>query len=482
MGNCSPDLLIESLEQEAKSKLLSPEILRRFQYEPYRMKISYMIQKIKMLLGEDIKAAPYYHAKDFLSDLELIKQSLTLSGLMETANNRRLNSLINRVKVFDFHFISLDIRQHSSVHEQAVAELLKAAGVIKNYQKLSEDKKLQVLETELYNPRPLLPVNARISKTTKMVLETFRTIADSIHIDQNSIGSYIISMTHQISDVLEVLLLAKEIGLWKIEKNKVNSILNIAPLFETVEDLENALSLLEKLFTHDLYKKHLAAQNNFQEIMLGYSDSNKDGGYWMANWALFKGQEAIAATCKKYGIEFRLFHGRGGTVGRGGGRSNQAISALPQNSQNGKMRFTEQGEVISFRYAQPQIAHRHIEQIISAVIKSTYDSSKKTDISPEKREMMERIALNSMTAYRKLINDKNFWNWYKEITPIEAIGKLPIASRPISRKSKLKYKQALLEDITYTASRNLNRTMMMELANNDWIEHHHHIIITGATG
>lgn len=174
-------------------------------------------------------------------------------------------------------------------------------------------------------------------------------------------------MTHGISDMMEVMLIAKEVGLWSYTKGKVDSQLDVVPLFETIEDLENSAGLMGQMYEHDLYTKHLSSRDNFQEIMLGYSDSNKDGGYWMANWALDKAQYELGTVCRKHEVDFRLFHGRGGTVGRGGGQSNQAIVAMPAVANNGRIRFTEQGEVISFRYMLSSITHRHLEQIVNAM-------------------------------------------------------------------------------------------------------------------
>ena len=251
----------------------------------------------------------------------------------------------------------------------------------------------------------------------------------------NSIGSYVISMTHAVSDMLEALLLAKEAGLWRIRNSAVESPLDIVPLFETISDLERSGELMADIFASPVYRRHLSARANFQEIMLGYSDSNKDGGYWTANWALEKGLGTLAEVCRDHDIAFRFFHGRGGSVGRGGGRANQAIFAMPTQSKNGRIRFTEQGEVISFRYAQAPIARRHLEQIANAVLQTASPDHCGLECSPPMRQMMETISRRAMAAYRGLIDDPAFWEWYKAVTPIEHIGHLPIASRPISRKS-----------------------------------------------
>jgi len=245
-------------------------------------------------------------------------------------------------------------------------------------------------------------------------------------------------MTHDVSDMLEVLLLAKEVGLVRYKNGQIESDLDVVPLLETIEDLENGNPLLRSLFNNEAYKLHLKSRNSFQEIMLGYSDSNKDGGYWMANWALHKAQNSISNVCHEFKLDFRLFHGRGGTVGRGGGRANKAISALPANCQNGRIRMTEQGEVITFRYALPEIAHRHLEQITSAMITATYQAMKqeKSQFGFDEASvytLMEKISKESMNHYRSLIDHEEFWHWYSDVTPIRHISRLQIASRPVSR-------------------------------------------------
>jgi phosphoenolpyruvate carboxylase len=231
--------------------------------------------------------------------------------------------------------------------------------------------------------------------------------------------------------MLEVVLLSHETG-------NIHAY-DIVPLFETIEDLQNSASLMEQAFKDPAYSTVLAARGQFQEIMLGYSDSNKDGGYWMANWALHLAQKSLAETCETHKVDVRLFHGRGGTVGRGGGRANQAVTALPRACHNGRIRFTEQGEVISFRYANPDIAHRHIEQVVNAVFRTTakahYKDQTVWQMFPGIADVIHGVANASMKRYRELIDDPKFWAWYTRITPIEHISRLPIASRPVSRKT-----------------------------------------------
>src|SRR5690606_17642111 len=304
-----------------------------------------------------------------------------------------------------------------------------ASGVHPDYESLGEEEKLAILSAELGSPRPLLPRGARLTGVAAEALETFEVIQDALRLDPASIGSYIVSMTHDVSDLLEPLLLAKEVGLWSSESGAP---LDFVPLFETIDDLAAAGDRMRAIFAEPTYQGQLRARGGFQEIMLGYSDSNKDGGYWMANWALHKAQESLGRACREAGVSFRLFHGRGGTVGRGGGRASHAILALPPEARNGRIRITEQGEVISFRYALPEIAHRHVEQIVHAMLVA---DRQRTDRNELDEELIAEIADRSMAAYRALVEAPDLWEWYTRVTPIEQISRLPIASRPVSRRS-----------------------------------------------
>ncbi|MDX1618224.1 MAG: phosphoenolpyruvate carboxylase [Balneolaceae bacterium] len=437
------DALRNSIAEDKKEFTLSERYQRLYRHEPYRQKVTLIMHKLDHQLqtlresrrSEVIEEAKRYRAADFIDDLELIAASLKQSGLEGVSSYGALNDLIIRARTFGFHLAGLDIRQHSRLHEEAVSELLSLANVTDEYPDLSEDQKVEVLSQELANPRPLCPVKAEVADGTRELLEVFNLIGEMLELDENSFGCYIISMTHGISDMLEVLILAKEAGLWSVTRNRVESRIDVVPLFETIEDLEECGRLMTRIYDNELYSRQIEARDNFQEIMLGYSDSNKDGGYWMANWALEKAQQKLGTVCRKYEVDFRLFHGRGGTVGRGGGRSNQAILALPPISNNGRIRFTEQGEVISFRYSLASIAHRHLEQVVNAMIRITVSEEDPTQENREMfEEVMEQVAERSMQAYRDLIDDPEFWPWYTGITPIGHISRLPIASRPVSRK------------------------------------------------
>lgn len=432
-----PKGLAESVARDADREGSEPAGVRRFHGESYRMKVTYMMMRLEKIRKETDGKSAGYTVAEFIDDLKVIEHSLIKSGFTDLACYGRLVRIRDLARTFGFHLASLDVRQHSQVHEQTVSQLLASAGVEDDYTALSEDARVKILTRELANPRPLKPHDAELPEDAREVLNSFATIREAVQREPLSVGAYIVSMTHTVSDLLEVLLLAKETGLWQLRKGKVTCPIDIVPLFETIEDLQAAGDLMDAFFRHELYRKQVAARGDFQEIMLGYSDSNKDGGYWMSNWALHKAQAALGEVCRKNGIKFRLFHGRGGTVGRGGGRAGQAILAMPPVVRNGSIRFTEQGEVISFRYALADIARRHLEQIVNASLRGSCPMLPNVSAThnPKDEELMERIAVRAMAAYRELVEDPAFWIWYTQTTPIEHISRLPIASRPVSRKA-----------------------------------------------
>ncbi len=436
-----PSELLKSLKKDEKEVPLSDRYKRHYKNEPFRRKIAHMMRRIEILKNsllkskhEVIKSASAYTSDDFIDELELVKESLIKSGLENIALTGRFNDLLIRAKTFRFHLCALDIRQHSGLHEETVSELIKIANVHDDYGSLNEDDKVRLLTAELKNPRPLVPKQIKLSETAEKILGVFYLLQDGLKVDKHAFGCYIISMTHGVSDLLEVMILAKEAGLWSYNRGKVESRLDVVPLFETIDDLEKSPRLMKSILSNEVYGKQVQARKDFQEIMLGYSDSNKDGGYLIANWALQKAQHKLGAVLRENNIDFRLFHGRGGSVGRGGGRSNRAILGLPSISNNGRIRFTEQGEIISFRYSLPEITRRHLEQVVNAVVRVTAGEGKKSlDDTDDTESIMNRISDISMKAYRDLIDHPDFWEWFRYITPVEHIGNLPIASRPVSR-------------------------------------------------
>ena len=384
-------------------------------HEPYRRLVTWIIKQIEEQTS--------YSPQDLIAHLELMRGALERSGFGDVARHGRIARSLVLARTFGFHLAALDIRQHSRVHEQAVAELLGSG-----YETLSEEERLRELSAGL--TRRHEGTKNELSEVAREMVAVFQLIRRARERDPASIGSYIISMTHSVSDVLEPMWLAQLAGL--------DGELDFAPLFETIEDLHHAGERMKALFEHPVYRAHLKRRGDFQEIMLGYSDSNKDGGYWMANWAQHRAQEALGRVCREYGIEFRLFHGRGGTVGRGGGRAGGAIDAMPPVAHNGRIRVTEQGEVISFRYALPGLAHRHTEQLVSAMLRTKVAAAEHElprEPAAADQALMDEIAERSMKAYRALIDDPHLWEFYISATPIEHISRLPIASRPVSRKA-----------------------------------------------
>jgi len=442
--------LAASLKADTENLPYSPEQLKRYSQEPYVMKLLGVERRLHQALrqAQEVsrgRAATIDHGyrdpSEFLSDLHLVQRSLQENHAGDVANEGRLPHLIRQVEAFGFHLATLDVRQHSDEHSKALNEILGAAGVLppdRKYTDLTENEKIDLLTHELRNPRPLLPVDFAGSETCRRVVDVFHVIRRARReLSNRSIEAYIISMTHGISDLLEVLLLCKEAGLFAIEADgTVRSDLDVVPLFETIEDLHGCGDLMRALLSNEAFRAHLDARGGLQEVMLGYSDSSKDGGYLAANWALQSTLANLAQVSKETGVPMRLFHGRGGTVGRGGGRANRAILSQPAGSFSGKIRFTEQGEVISFRYSLPPIAHRHLEQIVSAVLIAAAGLG-----DPEAENVfgdtMNELEETSRAAYRSLVyDDPEFWEFYTQATPIEHISLLPIASRPVFRPGK----------------------------------------------
>ncbi len=452
-----PDALWASVEADRDVAPLPERRWRQNAHEPIRLKVMQMAHKLDRLIaalpdGDSGQPrgsvgqprapgdAPAYDAAAFRADLDLIADSLVAAGLAPLAESGALADARVRAATFGFHLAALDLRQHSALHETAVADLLARAEVEPDYAGLDEDARVALLTRELANPRPFIRLGGEVGETADRVLSALRVAKAAVEAEPASIGSTIVSMTDAVSDVLEVLLLAKEVGLWRRRADgTVESPVDVVPLLETIADLEAGPDLLSALFQNPVYAVHLRARGGMQEVMLGYSDSNKDGGYWQANWSLHKAQGAIAETCRRHDVDLRFFHGRGGTVGRGGGRAGQAIRAMPPVAQTGRIRFTEQGEVISFRYALPGIARRHLEQIVHAQLGALADAERRPDAaaapSDAAHALMERLADRSMDAYRDLIDADDFWPWYAAATPIVHIAGLSIASRPISRRA-----------------------------------------------
>ncbi len=429
----APRALLDAIRAAGAIDLEGSGDAEHAEHEPFRLRV--------MQMRARLKSDPSYSSRDILEDLETLRSALESMGCTESARSGPLGETILRVRTFGLHLASVDIRQHSKVHERCADALLRAGGVEEAYTALDEDARCAVLRKELLSSRPLVRDWDGFDDQVREALDVLRIVREAKRREPDCVRAYVVSMTHEVSDVLEVLLMMKEAGLYRVVAGgSIESDMDVVPLLETVEDLKHGERVLRSLFSDDAYRKVLAHRGAeercafFQELMLGYSDSNKDGGFLMANVALQEAQRSLAAVCDEAGVTFRFFHGRGGTVGRGGGRANRAILSSPANSRNGRIRFTEQGEVISFRYALPAIARRHLEQIVNAVVLGKHSAaSEPDDVSDRDIALARSIAEKGMSSYRALIDDEAFWSWFTYVSPVTHIGGLPIASRPIIR-------------------------------------------------
>lgn len=404
--------------------------------EYYRIMLEYMDGRLRAALdaveGRSGSGVPPYSDKDeLLRDLRLIDRSLRGNKGVHIAGSL-LKKFIRQVEVFGFHMAKLDIRQNSAVHGQAIDEITERLG-LHSYASMSEAEKQEWLSAEILNPRPLVPGWLTLSPETKELLMTLDTIRDSLSaISPDCIDTYVISMTRSVSDVLEVLLLAKEAGLYQRDAGKVKSRLNVVPLFETIEDFRHAPGIMRALFSNPVYREHLRARGDISEIMIGYSDSGKDGGILSAGWEIHKAQTALKRVSDEFGVRNKFFHGRGGTVSRGGGPTNQAILARPAGTVDGAIKITEQGEVIYSNYSHPEIAEDNLELVLTSVILTSLTGE---DVRPEWEEAMEEIAVSARAAWRELVyEDPDFYRYFEMSTPISVIQQMGIGSRPARRK------------------------------------------------
>jgi phosphoenolpyruvate carboxylase len=401
----------------------------RFAGEPYRERLFFvhraLEQELARLEGSSEERDPD-GAAAYTRDLEHLRAALRAAGEPRVAE-AFVRPDLDRAAIFGFHLAALDLREHSRVHERAIADLLRYAGVVESYAELAEEERVELLAAEISSRRPLAPPDAALDPETLRALaflEVLRNVRRELGAE--STGGYVVSMTEGASDVLEVLILAKQAGIEAIDA---------VPLFETVADLERAPGVLARLFAIPAYREHVRRQG-IQEVMIGYSDSNKDAGFLAANWALYEAQEAMAAECRRAGVELRLFHGRGTSIGRGGGPAGQAILAQPPGSLGGRMRMTEQGEALDNRYSDPDLAHRHLEQVVHAFLQcSARDSAGPPAALPERyRTALAAAAGAALGRYRGLLEAEGFLAFFQEVTPIDEISRLDIGSRPARRQ------------------------------------------------
>ncbi|MCM2308905.1 MAG: phosphoenolpyruvate carboxylase [Sulfuritalea sp.] len=378
-------------------------------------------------------AEPYATAAEFGADLDVLHRSL-LSHKAGLLGRGRLRRLRHATRIFGFHLAPLDLRQNSDVHARTVAELLAIARPGSDYLAQDEAARIALLLEELATPRPLTAPGVNYSDETRGELAIFHT-AQSIHrrYGMAAIENVIISKTDGVSDILEVAVLLKEVGLLRPLDHALD--VNIVPLFETIEDLANAGTIMDSLLAIPLYSRLLGSRRMLQECMLGYSDSNKDGGFLTSGWALYRAEIALTRVFASHGITLRLFHGRGGSVGRGGGPSYQAILAQPQGAVQGQIRITEQGEVIASKYANPELGRRNLEILAAATLEATLLGHQHDAPRPEFLAAMEELSAAACAAYRKMVYETpGFEAYFWESTVIAEIAALNIGSRPASRK------------------------------------------------
>ena len=386
-------------------------------------------------------AAPYPDASAFVADLNVINASLAANHGAALARPR-LATLSRAADIFGFHLASLDMRQTSDVHEKVLADLFAKSGVASDYSALDEDAKEALLLNELAQPRLLYSPFITYSEVTDSELAILRAARDiRERYGARAIRNYIISHTETVSDLLEVMLLQKETGLLRVDgKGDASSELMVIPLFETIPDLQRAAGIMSRAMALPLVKQLIAQQGQLQEVMLGYSDSNKDGGFLTSNWELYKAELALVADFRQAGVKLRLFHGRGGTVGRGGGPSYEAILAQPPGTVNGQIRLTEQGEIIASKFSNAEIGRRNLELLVAATLEASLAPQAENPQHAARLERFETVMAElsnlAYKAYRHLVYETpGFTEYFFAATPIAEIAELNLGSRPASRKA-----------------------------------------------
>jgi phosphoenolpyruvate carboxylase len=419
----------------------SPDTSPHRSGEPYRLAVSGIyarltataarldVETTRLPVGE---AAPYASAKEFKADLDILDRSLIANNSRVIARGR-LRRLRRAVDCFGFHLASLDMRQNSAVHERTIAELLDTTQPGTSYLALSEDGRIAQLAAELRNPRPLTSSFVKYTAETLGELAVFREAAQAhARFGADVIPQCIISMSEGVSDLLEVALLLKEVGL--IDPSG-RSAINIVPLFETIEDLQACAAIMDRLLSLPEYRRLVDSRGAVQEVMLGYSDSNKDGGFVTSGWELYKAEIGLVSVFERHSVRLRLFHGRGGSVGRGGGPSYDAIIAQPGGAVNGQIRITEQGEIISSKYSNAEVGRNNLEILAAATLEASLLQPRQSAPRREYLEAMEQLSALAFKAYRGLVYEtEGFVDYFWESTVITEISTLNIGSRPASRK------------------------------------------------
>ena len=424
-----PPELLKWIEKRHPFPARIAYIEERYATEPYRLVLSLLTNDLAEASRDDMKShllsRKPHRAKIYSGDIEHMLEIISKS-LPPALAGDELKTIRRQIQVFGLYAARLDIREDSSRINSALSEILHTLGIESNFENLSADERTHLLIQLLGQPVPDLSPLPEMTRATAETWSLFQLIGRTCDVyGRELLGPIVISMTNAAPDVLTVLLMARWAG--------CNYIPQIAPLFESVQALKDASHILEELFALEVYRQHLQEHNNEQMVMIGYSDSNKDGGYLMANWALYQAQEEISRTARDHNVSLTIFHGRGGTIARGGGPANRAIRSQPVESINGRFRLTEQGEIIASRYSNPTLAHRHLEQIVNAILLAS--SPKATsNVSQRWRIAMDQMSAKAQHAYRSLVYETpGFIEFWQTVTPIDEIKRLRIGSRPASR-------------------------------------------------
>jgi phosphoenolpyruvate carboxylase len=397
--------------------------------EPYRRALTFVRERVRATQSRS--PGGYALPSELLEDLTRIDAALTAGSGALTASSD-LHDFIRQVEVFGFHFARLDIREHAKVHRGALTEIYTALRVCEGYDELGDEDRLELLQRQIADRRPLIPTDIdRFSDATRETIETFRMLRDTLDdANRGAVQTYIVSGTEGPADLLEVLLLMKEASITQAGGKLAQ--LRIVPLFEAGETLRAAPDTMDALLSMPVYRAALSAVGDEQEVMIGYSDSNKDVGYLASAWAAYTAQVRIAEVLRRHGVSWVFFHGRGGAVGRGGGPTNGAILALPPGTVEGRLKMTEQGEVLTAKYAVAEIAHRELELATSATI-ATGRSRAHADSDTFERLMTE-MADDSAELYRSIVqDDPDFVRFFEAVTPVHEISRLRLGSRPAKR-------------------------------------------------
>ncbi len=397
----------------------------RFPAEIYRQQMS--------IIHHRLENDEYRSSRDLLGDLLLVQNSLEQHRGTRAAQGA-VQRLVRKVRLFGLHLVPLEVREDAGLHAAALDEILQYYGVIDEYLALPEEDKQQLLSAEIRNRRPLFPIEISVfTESTQSIIRTWQMIAAAhLQYDTIVIDTVIASMSRQPSDVLTMLLFAREVG--------IDNDVYLVPLFETIEDLYNAPDIMTQLFNNSEYRKHLVARSGKrglrQQIMIGYSDSSKDGGYLASNWNLYNAQRILTERCVDEGVSLELFHGRGGSIGRGGGPTNRAILSQPPESLRGGVKITEQGEVIAYRYSNKGIGHRHLNQVVNAVLIGM-GLQQEHDVPAHYFTAMARLSELSQISYRNFVYEsEGFLEYWQQATPINELSMMQISSRPAKRKAK----------------------------------------------